>query len=54
MSDGTSRAYPSGTQEFKSGFSGVHVVCVVFTFFVPCCDICYDFRVKRCSDHLIW
>ena len=42
MSDDTSRTYPSGAQEFKSIFSGVHVVCVVFTCFVLCCDICYD------------
>jgi hypothetical protein len=59
MSDDTSRTYPSGAQEFKSIFSGVHVVCVVFTCFVLCCDIfcsASDTRrvtVKRHKYHVI-
>ena len=23
-----------------------------FFFFVPCCDVSYDFRIKQCSVHL--
>jgi hypothetical protein len=46
-------AYPSGAHEFASVFTYLIGVCVVqvvklhvFTFLVPCCDVCYDFRVK--------
>ena len=32
------------------------VFCVVllyfFTFLIPCCDVRYDFRIKRCSSFL--
>jgi hypothetical protein len=28
------------------------ILSYVFTFWVPCCDVRYDFRIKRCSLHL--
>jgi len=28
-----------------------YLLCV-FTFWVPCCDVRYDFRIKRCSGRL--
>ena len=43
--------------EFASVFTYLIGVCVfqvvklhVFTFLVPCCDVCYDFRVKTMFD----
>jgi hypothetical protein len=34
-----------------SGVRDVHVAKLhVFTFLVPCCDVCYDLRVKTMFD----
>jgi len=36
-----------------SGICPVYVVLFgVFTFLVMCCDVRYDFRIKRCSVNL--
>ena len=37
---------------FSSWFRVVHIVLLyVYTFLVPCCDVHYNFRIKRCSVH---
>ena len=36
---------------FSRGFQVVHVLLYVSTFLVPCCDVHYNFRIKRCSVH---
>ena len=43
------------TGQFCSSFYGVFfcvVLLCVFTFWVPCCDVRYYFRIKRCSVRL--
>ena len=53
-------AYPSSSSPgFWWGFcsSSFYFLCVVLlcvlTFCVPCCDVRYDFRLKRCSIRLL-
>ena len=54
----TIRGHPSSPSVFFCWiciaylFSFCVVLLCVFLFFVPCCDVCYDFRIKRSSVRL--